>query len=81
MKNTITEDDTWIYAYGGAKGKPRLEQSHQSHSKTKLMLTDFFNCSGVMHYVFFPPSQAVSKIYNLKFMEAMKAMAVIWTNK
>lgn len=59
MKRIITGDGTWINAYDPetadqsgeyrAKGEPKPKELRQSKSKIKVMLTVFFDYSGVVH--------------------------------
>lgn len=82
LKNVITGDETWIYAYDVevahqsseyrfiGEGKPK--RPRRSRSKIKVMLTVFFDSYGVVHKEFLPTGQTVNKEYYLNVMRHLR---------
>ena len=82
MKNIITGDESWIYAYDPetadqsaeyrVKGVPKPKKSRQNKSKIKVMLTVFFDYRGVVHFEYLPTGQTVNSQYYLGVMRRLR---------
>ena len=56
-------------------GSPRLKKAWQICSKTKTMLTVFFDWEGVAHHEYTPPGQTINKKYYLNVLHHLRLWA------
>lgn len=73
LNTVITEGESWLYRYDpetkalSSQWKhpmfPRLKTTLQVWSKTKVMLTVFFDIHGIVHHEYKPKGQTVTKEY------------------
>ena len=76
LKKLITGDESWVYGYDietkaqSSQGKrpeqPRPKKARQIRSNTKVLLTVYFDCNGMVHHEFLPQGRTVSREYNLQ---------------
>ena len=81
-KNIITGDETWVYEYDVemevqssqwvSNTSPRPKKACQVRSHVKVMLTEFSDSEGVVHYEFLlPQGRTVNKEYYLEVMQSL----------
>jgi len=78
----ITGDETWVYQYDpetkrqSAQWKtansPRPKKFRRSKSSVKIMLLNFFDIRGIVHYEFVPTGQTVNQVYYLEVLERLR---------
>ena len=78
----ITGDETWVYGYDPETkaqssvwkhpDSPRPKKARQVRSKTKVLLTAFFDHRGVVHYEYAPQGQTVTKEYYLEVLRRLR---------
>ena len=82
-KNIITGDETWVYEYDVemevqssqwvSNTSPRPKKACQVRSHVKVMLTEFSDSEGVVHYEFLlPQGRTVNKEYYLEVMQCLR---------
>ena len=57
--------------------EPRPKKARQVQSNLKVLLTDFFDCSGVVHYEFLPQSRTINKEY---YFAIRQQYTELWKN-
>ena len=82
LKKVITEDEFWDYSYDPemkaqssqweSSGSPHLKKVHQSHSKTKTVVTVVFLLKGVVHHKYTPPGQTINKEYCINVLHWLR---------
>ena len=78
LKKVITRDELCVYScdpemkaqssQGKFPGSACLKKAQQSLSKTKTMVTVFFDWDGVVHHEHAPPGQIINKEYCLSVL-------------
>ena len=71
LKNTVTDDASWVYGYDPEtkqqssqwKGRtsPRPKKGRKVRSKTEVMLLAFFDSEGIVHHEYAPDGQKINK--------------------
>lgn len=82
LDRIITGDETWVYGYDPetkvqssvwkSPSSPRPKKARQSRSKTKVLLTVFFDSDGVVHHEYAPPGQTVNTDYYLRVLRNLR---------
>ena len=82
LDTIITGDETWVYGYDPETkaqssqwkrpSSPRPTKARQVRSKTKVMLTVFFDCKGIVHHEFAPENQTVTKEYYREVLRRLR---------
>ena len=82
LKTIITGDESWIYGYNlETKApatvwpfplSPRPKKARYVRSKTKVLLTVFFDKEGVVHHEYAPEGQTVTEQYYLEVMHRLR---------
>ena len=82
LDTIITGDETWVYGYDSETkaqssqwkhpSSPRPTKARQVRSKTKVMLTVFFDCRGIVHHEFAPENQTVTKEYYREVLRRLR---------
>ncbi|UYV60623.1 hypothetical protein LAZ67_1001697 [Cordylochernes scorpioides] len=96
LQRVITGDKAWVYGYDvetkaqssqwKLPHEPRPKKARQVRLNVKVLLTVFFDCSGVVHHEFLPQGRTVNKEYYLQVMrnlcEAIRQKRPdLWKNK
>ncbi|UYV77400.1 CSNK1A1 [Cordylochernes scorpioides] len=96
LQRVITGDEAWVYGYDVETNaqsyqwklphEPRPKKARRVRSNVKVLLTIFFDCSGVVHHEFLPQGRTVNKEYYLQVMgnlrEAIRQKRPdLWKNK
>ena len=86
LKNIVTVDETWVYAYDVetkdqysqwvSKMSPRPRKAWQVQSSVKVMAGCFFHCAGIFRHEFLPCGQMVNKEYYLKVMKRLRVRRI-----
>ena len=73
LNTVITGDESWVYGYDPETkaqssqwrhpSSPRPKKARQVRSNVKVLLTVFFDSSGVLHHEYAPQGQTVTKEY------------------
>ena len=81
-KKVIAGDESWVYGYDietkaqssqwKCPEEPRLKKARQVRLNMKVLLTVFFDCSGVVHHKFLPQGRTVNKEYHLEDMNRLR---------
>ena len=71
LNTMITGDESWVYGYDSETkaqssqwrhlSSPRPKKARQVRSNVKVLLTIFFDSSGVLHHEYAPQGQTVTK--------------------
>jgi len=82
LNTVITGDESWIYGYDpetkvqSSQWKhltsPRPKKARQVRSQVKVMLTVFFDSSGVVHHEYAPHGQTITKEYYLEVLRRLR---------
>lgn len=82
LNTVITGDESWIYGYDPEtkmqssqwkhSTSPRPKKARQVRSQVKVMLTVFFDSSGVVHHEYAPHGQTITKEYYLEVLRRLR---------
>ena len=82
MSKIITGDESWVYGYDVetkvqssqwmSKTSPRPKKARQVRSKIKVLLTVFFDASGVVHHEYFPEGSTVNQTYYIEVLKRLR---------
>ena len=83
LGRVITGDETWVYQYNP---ETKLQSAHWKtsnsprpkkkirwrKSRVKIILLNFFDIRGIVHYEFVPTRQTVNQVYYLEVLERLR---------
>ena len=82
LKNTVTDDESWVYGYDPEtkqqssqwKGptSPQPKKGRQVRSKTKGMLPAFFYSEGFVHHEYAPDGQTINKEFYVEVLRRLR---------
>ena len=82
LSKIITSDESWVYGYDvetkvhssqwTSKTSPRPKKACQVWSKIKVLLTVFFDASGVVHHQYLPEGSTVNQTYYIEVLKHLR---------
>ena len=82
LSKIITGDESWVYGYDletkvqssqlTSKTSPRPKKARQVRSKIKVLLTIFFDASGVVHHEYLPECSTVNQTYYIEVLKRLR---------
>ena len=82
LSSIITGDESWVYGYDPETkaqssvwkhpDSSRPKKARQVQSKTKVLLTVFFDLKGILHHEYAPEGQTVNKEYYLQVLRHLR---------
>ena len=82
LSKIITGDESWVYGYDvetkvqssqwTSKTSPRPKKACQVRSKIKVLLTVFFDASGVVHHEYLPEGSTVNQTYYIEVLKRLR---------
>ena len=82
LSKIITGDESWVYGYDvetkvqssqwTSKTSPRPKKACQVRSKIKVLLTVFFDASGVVHHEYLPEGSTVNETYYIEVLKHLR---------
>ena len=87
LSKIITGDESWVYgcdvetkvqsSQWTSKASPRPKKARQVRSKIKVLLTVFFDDSGVVHHEYLPEGSTVNQTYYIEVLKHLRD-AIRW---
>ena len=82
LSKIITGDESWVYGYDvetkvqssqwTSKTSPRPKKACQVRSKIKVLLTAFFDASGVVHHKHLPEGSTANQTYYIEVLQRLR---------
>ena len=82
LSKIITGDESWVYGYDmetkvqssqwTSKTSPRPKKARQVRPKIKVLLTVFFDASGVVHHEYLPEGSTLNQTYYIEVLKRLR---------